>query len=134
MCRELRAAQVPSDLPAHLREGVLELGAVDGVLAKHDLSHDRLDVAALQLDLHREAVLEAGQHLVGRQRRLAGGDHEEPALELARESLDDVLHLQQELDVIAEVLLHLVDDEQGQREVGPVSVLGVAGDALRAPP
>ena len=95
---------------------------MDRVLAQHDLAHHGLDVLALQLHLHGESVLEPGEHLVGRQRRLAGRNNQQPALELLGEALDQVLHLQQQLNVFADVLLQLVDDQQGQRRGGLVAV------------
>ena len=114
---KLRAAEVPVDLAADRVERRLERRDVLGLLAEHDLAHDRLDVLVGQRDLHREAVGQLLQRGRRRQRALAGGDEQHLALEARRAALDDVLDGERLLVVVADVLLHLVEHDQGERQL-----------------
>ena len=87
------------------------------LLAQYDLADDGLDVVVGQLDGEREPVDELLQCGRGREGALAGGDEEHPALEPRRAALHDVLHAQRLVVVVADVLLHLIEDDEGERQL-----------------
>ena len=122
--RELRAAEVPVDLTADRVERRLERRDVLGLLAKHDLAHDGLDVLVGERDLDGEAVGQLLQRRRRRQRALPGRDEEHLALEARRAALDDVLHGERLLVVVADVLLHLVEHDERERQLARRSSTG----------
>ena len=98
-----------------------------GLLAQHDLAHDGLDVLVGQRDLDSEAVGELLQGGRGGERALAGGDEEDLALEPCRAALDDVLDRQRLVVVVADVLLHLVEHDERERQLARRSSTGAGG-------
>ena len=88
-----------------------------GLLAEHDFANDCLDVVVGELDGEWEAVDELLQGRRGRERALPRGYEQHLALEPRGAALDDVLHAEGLVVVVAYVLLHLVEHDEGEREL-----------------
>ena len=100
------------------------------LLAQHDLADDGLDVGVGQRDRHGEPVDELLKRRVRCERRLPGGDDEHLAPEPRRAALDEVLDVLRLRVVVVDVLLHLVEHDEGERQL-PVLVASAAAGRPR---
>jgi hypothetical protein len=81
------------------------------VFAKHPL-----DVGLAECDLDWETVKELLQVRDVAKSLLPGSDYEDPTIEPTRQTLDQSLNLQGKARVLADELLHLVENDQRQRQ------------------
>jgi len=114
---QLGAAQVAGDFAEVGAPDMFYLGLGRGLFGQDDLAGDVLDVPVAQHHLHRKAAHQALEVGHARQRRLAGAHEQQLAVEVLGQGLGDFLHLEGFFRVSADVLLHLVQHYQGQREL-----------------
>ena len=109
------AAQMTIDLPgARLKRG-LDVVPPIGALGQNDPADHGLDVIVRELDIDREPALEALQGRCAGQRRLAGSHEEQAVAEALAASFHDLLDDVRAAGVAADVLLHLVEDDDRAR-------------------
>ena len=94
------------------------------LLGQDHFANDCIDVRIGQLDANGETTFEFFQ--VGRagDGGLAGADEEHLGTDVFATGFDDLLHVDRALAVFADVLLHLIEHYQGERE------FAVAGEGL----
>ena len=112
-----RLVELAVDLAAVVLEDPRELTSLRRVLQQHDPTDDFFDVGVREGDLDGKASLELLQLLGGLQGGLAGGDEQQPPLKARGAGLDHVLDAQGAVGVVPEVLLQLVEHEQGTRRL-----------------
>ena len=84
-------------------------------LGQNDSSDHRLDVVIRELDVDREPPLKTLQRRGAGERRLSGAHEEEPVAEPLAARFDDLLDDVGAAGVVPDVLLHLVEDDDGAR-------------------
>ena len=114
---ELRAAQVAGNFAKIGAPDLLHLWLSGGLFGQYDLTRDILDVPVTQHHLNREACNESLQVGHAGQGGLTGADEKQLAVEVLAEGLGDLLNLECLFRVAADVLLHLVKNNKGQREL-----------------
>ena len=124
---QLGAAQMARDFAQIVAPDMLHLGLCRGLLGQDDLAGDVLDVPVAQHHLHRKTPHQALQVGHAGQRRLAGAHEEQLAVEVLGQGLGDLLHLEGFFCVGADVLLDLVEHDQGQRELAIFGQRGFDG-------
>ena len=115
--------ELPGDLPGDRRQRAVEARLLGGLLAQKHTADDGVDVLVLEHHLDGETVLDLLKRRIGHQLLLAGGNEQQPTVKLARHRLDEVLHLHRSAAVAADVLLHLIEDDQRRRDLATADVL-----------
>ena len=114
---ELGAAEVLVDLAAHRVEGRLEDGYVFGLLAEHDLTDDGLHVGGAQPDLDGKAIEELLKSRASTELVLTCCNDEKLTLIAVTAALHEQLHVHGLGVVVVDVLLHLVEHDEGERQL-----------------
>ena len=105
---------------------------------QYDAARDRLDIGVGKFDVNGETALQALKRWRTGQRRLAGSQEQKTVAEALAAGLDHFLHDIGTTGVVADILLHLVedDDRAGHLTIGRQGVLKggnklVGGNVLR---
>ena len=104
------------DLTAYRFEHQFQQGNLLGLLTEDNLTHHRFDVSVGQRYLDGETVSQLLQSRGSGEGALASGYEQDLALEPGGDTLDDVLDMRSLGVVVAYVLLHLVQHDEGERE------------------
>ena len=125
---QLSAAQVAGDFAEVGAPDLLHLRLGRRLFGQNDLACNVFDVPVTEHHLHRKASHQALQVRHTGQGRLAGADEQQLAIEMFGQGLGDFLYLKGFLSVGADVLLHFVQHNQGQREFTVHGQGGVNGE------
>ena len=112
-----RAGQMPGDLAEVGLHDLLDRRGGLGLLGQNHLADDGVDVGIGKLDADREAafkLLEVGGAGHG---GLAGTDEQQLAANTLADGLDGFLDVDRTLAIAADILLHLIQHDQGQRQL-----------------
>ena len=110
------AGQVAADFPGVRLQGRADRGHAILALGQHHVPDHRLDVGIGQLHVDREAALQAVQRRGAGQRRLTGADEQQAVAEPLAARLDHLLDDVGAVGVLADVLLHFVEDDRRRRQ------------------
>ena len=110
------AGQVAADFPRVRLQGRADRGNPILALGQHHAPDHRLDVGIGQLHVDREAALQAVQRRGAGQRRLTGADEQQAVAEPLAARLDHLLDDVGAVGVLADVLLHLVENDRRRRQ------------------
>ena len=116
--RHPSALQVTGDLARMRLEHPVDLGTRARPLVQEHLAGHRLDVGIGQLDRDPEAVPEPQQRRrAGRERRLPGAHEHDAAVELGLHRLGHLRQSGRPILSLVDVLLHLVEHQDGMRQL-----------------
>ena len=114
---ELGAAQMAGNFAEVVAPDAVDFGLSRRFLGEDDFAGDVFHIPITQGDLHREATHQALQVGHAGQSRLAGADKQQLTIEVLGERLGHLLHFVGFVCIGADVLLHLVEYDESEREL-----------------
>ena len=109
--RDAGAVQMAVDLPGGRFQSGLQIAETVRAFRQHHPADDRFHVVVREFHVDGETALQALQRRRSRKRGLAGTDEQHPVAEALAAGFDHFLNHEGALRVIADVLLHFVQDD-----------------------
>ena len=109
--RDAGTVQMAVDLPGGRLESGIQIAKAVLAFRQHHPADDRFHIVVREFHIDGEAALQALQRRRSRKRGLPGADEQHPVAEALAAGLNQLLHHEGAVRILADVLLHFVQDD-----------------------